>query len=361
MAHLARDLLPGEAVVVELPALIKARATSDGRRMIDCEVSNEQPDAEGDVIEQAALLDSADYFLKNGHIDIDHISEIGSRYGIRDPESYIIGRPTEVRDLGGKRTGIVGEIRRSASGVHNPVANRYDALWDAISSDPPVLYRASIYGFPSPDGFVDCRGGEACSSGATRFHIKSIRWKSLALTTRPINDSIRGHVRIVSAKALISELIKAGTLPSAGITVDPRLAESNSGEPQPMPIFQSATGVNGTQPPGDGIAGTLPPAPGISSMVAAASDPGAGLAAPSGSSPTPVAPPTLRLAAPRNLSDALGQYHHHIRRGCEHAAGMKSTLGFDRHFQNCCGMDSFTAEVFAHALMHALLLDSRRV
>lgn len=317
-------LISNEPFIVEIPTLIKAHADKSGRRWIECEASCAEVDLEGDLIEQKALLDAAPEFVKNGALDIDHISEVGHRYQIANPESYVIGRPLEVKDLGSGRTGVVGEIRRAANGVHNPTLNRFDAFWDAVSSDPPVLYRASIYGFPTEDGFVDCRE-QACFSGATRYHIKAMQWKSLALTTRPINDKIKGHVRVISAKAFFLELAKSGQLPSAGFTIDPRLADANSGEPGAMPIFQSE-GVNGY----------------------------AAIAAGGAAAPSPL------LASPRNMSDALGQFYSHMAKDCAHTGGIKSTIGFCKHFEACCGMPSDLAELYGHALMHRLLLDKRR-
>jgi len=202
-----------EPLIITFDALVKSRGTdSSGRRMIECEVSNEEPDLEGDVIEQKALLDSADEFIKYGNIDIDHISELGFRVGIKDPSSYIIGRPREVTDLGNKRTGIVGEIMRSQDGTINPTQNKYDEVWKSLQADPPVMWRASIYGFPELDGVIDC-SEVSCSSGATRYHITKMQWKSLALTRSPINNAIKGCVKIVSAKAFIEALQKDMILP----------------------------------------------------------------------------------------------------------------------------------------------------
>src|ERR1700743_2718026 len=103
-----------DAVIVDFPILIKAATTAEGRRMIEVEASSEECDSEGDVILQKALLGSAKSFVRTGHID--HISEMGERMGIPNPESYIIGHPTEVKDIGGGRTSVVAEIMRSKDG-----------------------------------------------------------------------------------------------------------------------------------------------------------------------------------------------------------------------------------------------------
>lgn len=193
-------------LIIELPCLIKAlpEEANDGRRLVQVQASSEDLDLEGDVILQRALLDSADSFVKTGHLDIDHISEIGDRLGISNPTSYIVGRPTEVKDLGAGRTAVVGEIRRSVDGTHDPEKNRYDSFWDSLHSAPPVHWRASIYGFPIKGQVEDCRK-TACDV-ATRFLVKGIDWRSLAFTRNPVNDSLRGYAQVVTAKAFCSML-----------------------------------------------------------------------------------------------------------------------------------------------------------
>jgi hypothetical protein len=65
--------------------------------------------------------------------------------------------------------------------------------------------------------------------------------------------------------------------------------------------------------------------------------------------------------APRHLMDAMGHYHHHMRRDCPHCKSGNSTPGFRDHFIHCCGMSKDNAELWGHALMHAVLLAGRRV
>ena len=193
-----------EAIVIGLPCVIKARKGGD-KRIVEVEASNEAVDSEGDVILQKALLDSADYFVKSGNLDIDHLSELGERIGIPDPTSYIVGKPLEVKDLGDGRTGVVGQIRQAGDGKSDATKNKFDEFWDSLQSDPPVTWQASIYGFPKSDQVIDCRTG-TCEHGATRFLVKGIEWRSLAFTRNPINTSLKGHARIVSAKSFIGQI-----------------------------------------------------------------------------------------------------------------------------------------------------------
>lgn len=307
-------LLPAEsAVIVSLPAIIKASEDSKGRRMVECEASNDHMDAEGDIIEQKALLESAKNFISNGHCDLNHYSELHSRLNLPGlPSDYILGYPREVKDLGKGRTGVVSEIRRSADGKFDPNRNRFDAFWLSLKSDPPVQWRASIYGFPDPDGVTDCRE-KSCTSGAERFHIYKMAWKSLAFTMNPVNDAIEGCVKIVSAKAFVEGLLKSYPFSTPS---------------------QSAWDGNG-------------PSTALPGMEARSVQDFSGI------------PVAFFMSAPMNLIEAVGQYHTHMHK-CEHCGGADTLLGFKAHFQYCCGMDENSADLYSHALKYHLLLENRR-
>ena len=274
-------------------------------------------------------------------IDIDHFGEIGHRLGIANPESYIIGRPLEVKDIGGKRTSVVGEIRRAANGVHNPALNKYDMIWDALSSKPPIEYRASVYGFPKAGSVIDCRNN-SCDSPATRFHIKAMDWKSLALTRSPVNTKIKGSARIVKASAFLFELAKSLNMHMPDFESSP--PSPNSNNPNGSPFDAGTNPESSTH---------VPPA------ISPSGAPGSSITASQEGPSTPLAAP-LMLSQPRNMSDALGQHLTHISRDCEHSGGLNTTLGFKSHFIKCCGMPPDSADVWAHALMHAVLLHGRR-
>lgn len=290
----AHNAAAREPIVISLPVIIKS-SEKDGKRLIECEASVEQIDSEGDLIEQKALLDAGPEFVKTGHFDIDHLSEIGTRYGIPNPESYIVGRPTEVVDLGDKRTGVRGEISRSASNTFDPVANRYDSFWNSLQSKPAVMWRASIYGFPTDDGWIDCRT-DSCPSKAQRFHIKALSWRSLAFTRNPINDNIKGHVKVFTAKAYALELLKYSNGYYDGTDV---------------PVAYDA-----------------------------------------------VPQPAYPCPSPISFDEAIGQYYKHMRIDCPHTDGVRSAVAFARHFSVCCGMSKDSAEVWGRAVMHFLLSNS---
>lgn len=206
------------AIVARLPAVIKARPMdTTGRRIVEVEASTETVDYDGDIILQSALLDAGREFVLNGHLDIDHLSEMGARMGIADPSSYVVGVPLDVGATDGKHTFVRGEISRSHDGRFDPVRNRYDAFWESLQRDPPVRWFSSIYGFPKD--LDDCRGG-TCANGATRFVVKSIDWRSLAFTRSPKNLALTEPTRIVSAKSYLVEIAKAyGATPTAPETM----------------------------------------------------------------------------------------------------------------------------------------------
>ena len=201
------DLLD-RAIVARLPALVKARPDSSGRRIVEVESSTEYPDLDGDVVLQSALLNSAAGFVETGHLDIDHISELGPRMQppILDTASYIVGRPLSVSAKGGS-TFVEGEISRSLDGASDPSRNRADELWETLCREPPVAWYASIYGFPLD--LDDCTKGQCSVSGATRFVIKAIDWRSLAFTRRPKNTALKSAARIVTAKSWLADLVKS--------------------------------------------------------------------------------------------------------------------------------------------------------
>jgi hypothetical protein len=282
-------------VIIQFPALIKA-STEGERRLVKVEASSEAVDAEGDVILQKALMDSAPDFIKNGHLDLEHFSEIGARIGIVNPSSYIVGRPTEVVDLGNGRTGVTGEIMRSQDGSFSPDRYKYDEFWQSMQSEPPVKWRASIYGFPKAGMTVDC-SQESCGGGATRYLVKGIDWRSLAFTRNPVNTDLKGYAKIVTAKAFI-EFLKGAS-----------------------PLMPGTLGLN------EGMAGMAP---------------------------------AMSLAMPFNLDGAVGQYHRHMKGDCPFTKGVNSVKGFHDHFSLCCGAPADQAALFAHALMYHLLLEKKR-
>lgn len=221
------------AVVARIPALIKARPMDvSGRRIVEVEASCEAVDYDGDVVLQKALLDSAATFVATGHLDLDHKSEFGARLGIPDPTSYIVGYPLEVTAGPADRTFVKGEISRSLDGRDDPVRHRYDEFWASLQRNPPVMWFASIYGWPTD--LEDCADGVCSRTGATRYVIKGIDWRSLAFTQAPKNTSLQSPTRIVMAKAYLAEMAKAQGL-DVPLPPTARLPDTMADAAQPCP------------------------------------------------------------------------------------------------------------------------------
>ena len=187
-----------DGVCISIPTIVKS-SIIDGERIIEVQASSEDVDSEGDVILQKALLDSAQYFISTGHIDIDHISELGHRYGIKNPDSYIIGKPLEVIDKGKGHTYVKGKLFKNANNEFNPKIYSYDNVWASLNTDPPTKWSASIFGYPKSDAFVNCSEDVCKDTNATRYLVSGLEWHSLALTKNPVNNKLTGFATITKA------------------------------------------------------------------------------------------------------------------------------------------------------------------
>jgi hypothetical protein len=177
-------LTPSGHLVATMPVIAKARMTKSGQRIIEINASDQIVDTEGDVILQSALLNSADEFVRSGVLDLDHISEIGERLGIARPLDYIIGTPLAAYAGDDKRTNVTGLILQGRA--------KADEFWDSLTDG--VRWAASIYGFPHHDGLIrvaDDPDHELVKrTGARRFVVTGIYWRSLAITRNPICYSV---------------------------------------------------------------------------------------------------------------------------------------------------------------------------
>jgi hypothetical protein len=196
--------------MIQFPAMVKASMLGD-KRLIEFEASCASLDFEGDCITQEALLNSADYFVKNGFLDVDHYCELGrnpaySWLGIKNPDSWIVGKPLEVMDLGNYRTGVKAIIKQHPNGNNDPLVNKYDWLWNKLKLEPG-MWKASVFGYPGADteegGCTIGTDGRVC---ATRYLVKSFKWCSTALTRNPINKSLQHPVKIIMAKAFAAKM-----------------------------------------------------------------------------------------------------------------------------------------------------------
>ena len=314
-----------KAVIIEIPMLIKA-SVSDGRRIVELEASNEGVDLEGDRILQSALMGSKESFIKSGHLDIEHYSEIGDRLDppIPNPASYIVGRPLDVVDLGNGRTGVVGEIAKSADGSYRPDLFMYDMLWESLNRVPPVKWLASIYGYPVPEAVVDC-SQNTCSHGTTRYEVHKLDWRSLAFCKNPMNNHIVGAARVISQKSFTDAI-----------------SRSNGFWPDGTDIF----GADSAEPMLASMVGGLPGSVGGSAIQANDAQ----------------APAQQPMNCPASIDEMWGEYQRHILRDCPaYDMSIGNTLGFFRdHYIQCRGLPFAKADILAHAMLYLIKRERAR-
>ena len=305
--------------ILELPVIVKALTEDKDRRIISFECSRPEVDLEGDLIEQAALLDSVSTFLK-GFCDLDHLGECAACYNL-NPNDWIIGRPTRAFDMGQGRTGAEVELFKG-----HPKA---EMVWESLNKIPPDQWFSSIYGLPKAGGVIDASSlPESERKGATRYIVKALEWRSIALTKRPVNNNITGAAHIVHQKAFMKSM------------------QDNLPE-----ILKSYGFVSGL-----GVEDVLPSAAGVYGPQELAQDKRPdGNTANSAKAPH-VAPPTLHM--PRNRVELMGHHTHHIAIGKCPMVDIKksgiSVAGLREHFKHCTGMDDHQADIHALATMHLL-------
>lgn len=204
-----QELCSTEPIIISFPMTI-CKAAAGEERLFTIEASNEKEDAEGDIIARGALFDAAPSFIEKGHVDMDHMSELARNPAyaflrISDPEAYVIGYPLDVFDMGNGRTGIKAKVKKNKDGTVDPNKYKWDEFWCSLTAARPTTWYASIYGFP-----------KAVEKGtlAKRFFVKALDWKSIAVTRRPVNESLIGIATPV-AKANVPSIVLAKSYAAA--------------------------------------------------------------------------------------------------------------------------------------------------
>jgi hypothetical protein len=189
-------ITPNGGIAFTVPAIIKARLTKSGQRLIDICCSSESCDDEGDVILRSALLGAADAIVKGGHIDLDHCSELAARMALPHPGThYIIGTPLSAGP---------GTTTHATAMLHQGRAVA-DQVWASLTGDPDAKWRSSIYGFPLPGRVIDARREPrhplVVKHRARRFVVAGLTWKSQALSRHPVNRDL-DVVRVLRERQL---------------------------------------------------------------------------------------------------------------------------------------------------------------
>lgn len=165
--------------VLDEPLFFKATPHTEGdRRLIYCEPSNENVDAQREALKQAALIESAALFRKFGVLDLDHKSLLGERMGMTAAQarSYIIGRPEDV--IVEPRILVKGEIFRGDA----PHLENANFFWASLTEQiPPLRWYPSVGGrtlakHEAPDGTTV---------------VDKVAWTNLAFAQEPVNRSVQ--------------------------------------------------------------------------------------------------------------------------------------------------------------------------
>ncbi len=171
-----------DTTFLSISGFLKAIPSEEaGERFVYLQASDESRDYQGEVVLTKALEESADYYLRYGNLDLDHITQIGPKVGIKDYPLFEIGRPTDVR-VAGRRTFVKGQIYRG----DGPAAEKANAFWDSLTRvSPPQRW------FPSVGGAVVEKATELDrESKGRRTVIRKVRWTNIGVSKTPVNLSV---------------------------------------------------------------------------------------------------------------------------------------------------------------------------
>lgn len=186
--------MDSERIYVELK-LAKAIDTDEhGNYVVWAEASNENLDFDEQVVMQRALLESQDYFIKNGVISYDH-RHLKASPGETDwnPEKYIIGEPMEVQRQGGK-TLVKAKLYRS-SNLAQEIVKKLESGSTRI--------KTSVGGRkPQTETYWDPKLKKNIE------RVTSVLWDELAITPKPVNQTLE-PITMTTAQFVKSEIGKA--------------------------------------------------------------------------------------------------------------------------------------------------------
>jgi len=165
----------GKIDYVVLDGLLKASPVEDGgRRFIYMEASNEAQDFQDETILAKALEASADYYLKYGNLDLDHLTQLGPRMGIPNYGLYEIGQPVEVK-IAGVATYVKAELYTGSG----PAAENANAVWASlVEVSPPQRW------YPSVGGKVLARDDK------DPLRVTKTLWSNIGLSKTPVNPAV---------------------------------------------------------------------------------------------------------------------------------------------------------------------------
>lgn len=168
--------------LIVITQMLKATPVMEGaQRFVYMEASNEKPDQQEEIVLAEALQQSADWFLRYGNLDIDHVTMVGAKLGIPDYNLFEIGQPVSCATRGGL-TFVKGRIY-SGDG---PAAQKANDFWSSIVDlKPPQRW------YPSVGGDVLERGpGLHAETKSRRTFVRKVRWRNIGFSKTPVNDGV---------------------------------------------------------------------------------------------------------------------------------------------------------------------------
>lgn len=230
--------MPGlfdDRVYLELTLSKSIETDSNGNYIIYAEASNENLDFDGQVVLQRALMDSKDYFLKNGVISWDHLHLRNN-----DP-AYIIGQPIGVEKRGSKTfvKAVLYKGNKIAEDVVLKLANGATIIKTSVGGKRPVVVTDFDTKIKKP---VE--------------KVASVLWDELAITYKPVNQTL-SPVALTSA-AFVKSLSMGYCTDSAAATGGAALGvqdlEGAEKHKKAIHAVVTAIAVGDVRTPEDGIA-----------------------------------------------------------------------------------------------------------
>ncbi|HEY0206513.1 MAG TPA: hypothetical protein VGC15_20465 [Acetobacteraceae bacterium] len=168
--------------LLSFPGFFKAQAVEEaGERFVYLEASNEARDLQGEIVLAKALEESAPYYLRYGNLDLDHLTQIGAKQGIKNPYLYEIGRPVDVQCSRGRTF-----VKAAIYAGDTPVAEHANAYWDSVTK-----LRPGKRWYPSVGGQVMDKGPAFDpATRTTGVVVKTVRWTNIGLSATPVNPAV---------------------------------------------------------------------------------------------------------------------------------------------------------------------------
>jgi hypothetical protein len=160
--------------------MLKARVEEQGgERYVYAEASNEAVDQQNEQIRLDALLASKDLFLRQGNLDVDHLTVVGYRLGIQNPHLYELGQPVAAEARGGSMW-VKGRVYRGQEMA--------DFFWKSLTeTSPPMRWHPSVAG-----EVLERKTVVDPKTKATRRIVTKAKWINLGFSKQPQNLALAG-------------------------------------------------------------------------------------------------------------------------------------------------------------------------